>query len=54
MRSRLPASGKPAGFAQSTTVLSASFMYTLYTTDGAVVIRSRLYSRSKRSCTISM
>jgi hypothetical protein len=27
---------------------------TLYTTDGAVVMRSRSYSRSSRSCTISM
>ena len=52
MKSRLDASGRSAGFAMSNT--SPSLRCTLYTTEGAVVIRLRSYSRSSRSWTISM
>ena len=52
MKSRTDASGRSAGLAMSNT--SPSLRCTLYTTLGAVVMRPRSYSRSSRSCTISM
>ena len=52
MKSRTEASGKSAGLAMSRT--SPSLKCTLYTTEGAVVMSPRLYSRSSRSWTISM
>mmetsp|Transcript_6017 Transcript_6017/g.10333 ORF Transcript_6017/g.10333 Transcript_6017/m.10333 type:complete len:210 (-) Transcript_6017:1024-1653(-) len=44
--------GRLAGLSMKTTSLLV--LVTRYTTEGAVMISSRLYSRSSRSCTISM
>ena len=52
MRRRLPASGMPLGL-DTGTLLSSSMMQ-WYTTEGAVMMRSRSYSLSRRSRTMSM
>ena len=52
MNSRTLASGRSAGFA--TSITPPSLRCTRYTTLGAVVMSPRSYSRSSRSCTISM
>ena len=44
-------SGRLVGFDR--TIISPSVRYTWYSTVGTVVMRSRLNSRSSRSCTIS-
>ncbi len=48
----LSTGGSLAGL--STLMISPSVVVTSYTTVGAEVIRSMSYSRSRRSCTISM
>ena len=47
-------SGSFAGVSMSCSSRSSPLRMILYTTDGAVMIKSKSYSRSKRSCTMSM